>query len=566
MIHFQQTPIEILSSRVASARQLLRDDCVAPAMNLSQQVIDQAHASAEPLIGQTEKAAEWRRLLGLESEAGLLLSRAARRASLFDRAVVAIRAALRAAESADLAEAACLAHAEYTHILATLGRNDEALNEANAAFRASARLDGRLDVAAYEALGSVHWMMGQWDDLRDICQRVLALAEAKDATEYCALAHAGLGAAEEGFAMLARGRGDEEQAREHWRRESLHAVACARAWSRLGDVHNVGYAHNMQAVALLGLKEYGASRALLDPFLASLGDKHSARRTLALMNLADVDLAEGALDKAVARLQEAVAACEALGLPYYEAACCEMLSRAYEGQGDLAAALACHRRFNAVQMRSVSETSHTRALAIALVHETELAQHDAKVQRARAERLDSQNMALLTDAARLARDSMEDAMTGIANRRRFDQILQDELNPQSCSLALLDVDHFKQVNDRFSHLVGDQVLRRIGALLKCSCRRTDLAARYGGEEFVLVLDGLDIEEAQAVCERLRRSIETEDWASIDPRLSVTVSIGLAHGSEPGPARNSQALLALADARLYAAKKAGRNRLVGVGGG
>ncbi len=163
---------------------------------------------------------------------------------------------------------------------------------------------------------------------------------------------------------------------------------------------------------------------------------------------------------------------------------------------------------------------------------------------------------------------MEDALTGIANRRRPDQAMRDDLPAagaaQPDSLALLDIDHFKRINDNFSHQMGDEVLRRLGAILARSCRREDLAARYGGEEFVLILRGLDPEAAQRACERVRAAVATADWADLQPGLRVTVSIGLAHHDKASAEQAPQALLALVDSRLYAAKRCRRSRVVDQG--
>ena len=112
--------------------------------------------------------------------------------------------------------------------------------------------------------------------------------------------------------------------------------------------------------------------------------------------------------------------------------------------------------------------------------------------------------------------------------------------------------------------MGDEVLRRLGAILARSCRREDLAARDGGEEFVLILRGLDPEAAQRACERVRAAVAATVWADLQPGLRVAVSIGLAHHDEASAEPAPQALLALAHSRLYAAKRGRRNRVVDQG--
>jgi diguanylate cyclase (GGDEF)-like protein len=242
----------------------------------------------------------------------------------------------------------------------------------------------------------------------------------------------------------------------------------------------------------------------------------------------------------------------------------QLLRRAPE-YGLPVAALAYHRRFHDLYVQVASESSLTQARAMAVKYDTEKAHAVAAAQSARADRLESSHTSLEQQAQTLARLSLEDALTGIGNRRRFDQTLRGESEntdpTRRFSLALLDIDHFKHINDVCSHQVGDAVLRRIGAILAASCRRDDIPARYGGEEFALILVGLSSTAARQVCERVRLAVQNEDWHVLHPALHVTISIGLAHQPEGAAGADVEALLALADRRLYDAKQGGRNRLV-----
>jgi diguanylate cyclase (GGDEF)-like protein len=125
------------------------------------------------------------------------------------------------------------------------------------------------------------------------------------------------------------------------------------------------------------------------------------------------------------------------------------------------------------------------------------------------------------------------------------------------TVALADVDHFKGINDRFSHAVGDEVLRCVGEILRAQCRLGDLAGRYGGEEFMLVFRHLEIAGAAEICERVRRAVEAWDWKSIHPHLRVTLSMGLASSASFDDA---QGVLDAADHWLYEAKHHGRNQI------
>ncbi|MBI4046280.1 MAG: GGDEF domain-containing protein [Devosia nanyangense] len=160
-------------------------------------------------------------------------------------------------------------------------------------------------------------------------------------------------------------------------------------------------------------------------------------------------------------------------------------------------------------------------------------------------------------ADELASQAMRDGLTGIANRRAFDAELA-RLTGQPLAVAMLDLDHFKAINDRFSHMVGDEVLRRLAQILTAHVGAK--AARLGGEEFALLLPGVGEREAADICETVRAAVASEDWADIAGGLAVTVSMGVALTEEGVPGGE---LLAVADRRLYAAKALGRNR--GVGG-
>ena len=170
--------------------------------------------------------------------------------------------------------------------------------------------------------------------------------------------------------------------------------------------------------------------------------------------------------------------------------------------------------------------------------------------------------ALRERSSRLERESQEDPLTGVANRRHFMQRLASEMEValavgQPLTVAVADLDHFKAVNDRLGHAVGDLALRESAALLQRLCRQNDLVARIGGEEFALILPAVTRDSAVDLCEALRQSVEAHDWRAMHPELAVTISIGLSQWD--GTADVGE-LLQTADAQLYRAKRAGRNQV------
>lgn len=208
-----------------------------------------------------------------------------------------------------------------------------------------------------------------------------------------------------------------------------------------------------------------------------------------------------------------------------------------------------------------------------LEHRTELERQRA-VQQLRTQseqfitRVEAEQSRREAERARQRANEMEqhalrDQLTGVGNRRevaaRLPRLLADAESARSpLAVVMLDLDHFKQVNDRFGHLVGDQVLVTVAQMLRDRLRGTDLIARTGGEEFLAVLPDATAARARDVCERLRAQLEAYDWSSLAPGLAVTVSIGLASS----PPWDEAVLMARADAALYRAKAGGRNRIEG----
>jgi diguanylate cyclase (GGDEF)-like protein len=163
--------------------------------------------------------------------------------------------------------------------------------------------------------------------------------------------------------------------------------------------------------------------------------------------------------------------------------------------------------------------------------------------------------------------SRRDGLTGLYNRSHFDEMLAEEFRQAAryrwpLTVMLLDLDHFKDVNDTYGHQSGDAVLQDAARLLESSSRDADICARYGGEEFAAVLVGTDLDGGRAVCERLVQAFQaTQHQMRGGEKLIVTASIGLASLGEPEDFDNVGKFVDAADRALYAAKRAGRNQFV-----
>jgi diguanylate cyclase (GGDEF)-like protein len=217
----------------------------------------------------------------------------------------------------------------------------------------------------------------------------------------------------------------------------------------------------------------------------------------------------------------------------------------------------------------------------ALVALTLQTQQQAKSLAAQANKLSARASTLQQRNEQLRRQATTDALTGLANRARFDEFVADELRramggaapanstatapapptaQRPLALLLLDLDHFKQVNDRFGHQAGDAVLRAVGRVMNTIARAADLAARYGGEEMALVLPDTTRAAAAKIAETLRRAIAARAVPAGTTHVKVTASVGMAVWEPGSPLVTPAHLIRAADLAVYNAKRAGRNRV------
>ena len=223
-----------------------------------------------------------------------------------------------------------------------------------------------------------------------------------------------------------------------------------------------------------------------------------------------------------------------------------LASRVFEMQGKHQQALAELKQLAARERRIRSESLASRSTVVSWQLEMRRSEESRRFLQASAQQLE-----------KLA---LEDPMTGIANRRCFEQVATQSLEASQTEagrpvcLALIDVDRFKEVNDRHSHLVGDKVLQVIAAMLTEHVREEDLAARLAGDEFVLLLRRTELTRASEICERIRRAVAQYGWTGISPGLAVTISVGVAQ-SQPGDALET--LMHRSDIAMYERKAAAR---------
>ncbi|MGV8856405.1 MAG: diguanylate cyclase [Devosia sp.] len=310
------------------------------------------------------------------------------------------------------------------------------------------------------------------------------------------------------------------------------AIRLARGSGDLWTLR-VALANNAEMLALHG--SHYQALVLLEQCAGLPDIPSTGLRIQFLYTLGDVLFRAGRLDDARLSATQAVQLATATKLIDHQVNAVRKLAEILEAQGDIAAALVQHKRFHCLYVRQSGETAQRRARIESIRSETELWRSRAAV---------------------LADQALSDPLTGIANRRSIDQILARLAGTPFC-LAIVDLDHFKSINDRFSHSVGDTVLQRVALTLVDQLGAHGHAGRLGGEEFALVLPNVPEASATALCEGVRIAVAGIDWSDLNAGLHVTISIGLA-GGDGG--QSAAVLMQLADARLYAAKAGGRDRV------
>tara|TARA_Y100001968_G_scaffold178107_1_gene163088 strand:- start:5623 stop:6846 length:1224 start_codon:yes stop_codon:yes gene_type:complete len=226
---------------------------------------------------------------------------------------------------------------------------------------------------------------------------------------------------------------------------------------------------------------------------------------------------------------------------------------------------------NLVRLRQAADSVQVRSASARLQRIVDEAAEQVQEQRATTEKrirsLSDMVRGLHEELDQVKVEAQEDALTGLFNRKSFDDRLEAEfrkarLAPYQFSLVLIDLDHFKAVNDTYGHVVGDRVLQGCGkALQEVVLRRSDFCARYGGEEMAVILADCAAEGAMKVAENLRASIKTVRVKAGKKEIEVTASFGIAEGCDTDLAED---LIGRADAALYIAKRSGRDKVVAAG--
>lgn len=422
-------------------------------------------------------------------------------------------------------------------LLLDMGLTDEAFESAETALNeAEATGDARVIVMAANAKASCLAIARHPELSLPLLERTVALSRDLEDDVMLGWQLLDLGRCQRRHAENV-GATDDVSAPVHWLDLSLESIKEAVEVSgRCGDTWTLRAALADAADLHGRLDEMEQAMACIDRWSDVPGEAGIGPTTQYLYTVGDLMTRAGELEAAEGACTEAVTLAEASGQLDHLLNAIGRLAQLHEKKGEFEKALEFHKRYHALYIRQSGNTAQRRARVAEIHVENDML-------RVRADRLEEQVLL--------------DPLTGIANRRGLDQILQ-RLSGQPFAIAILDLDHFKSVNDRFSHAVGDRVLRAVAALLTDQISVHGHPVRMGGEEFAIIFPDAAPATAAVFCEMVRVAVESTDWEEYAAGLKVTASIGVAAGT--GTEKPDE-VVAAADRRLYRAKAAGRNRVI-----
>ena len=387
-----------------------------------------------------------------------------------------------------------------------------------------------VEVSLTNGLGLVQYGLGNYDEALGYFQRCLAMAAEGDLT--------GRADANNNIAYTLHMLGRDQE-----------AVAYGRAglalFDRLGTA--VGKMETLQSLGAIhrALGQYAEAMAFLLEGIDLARRNNSPLLEMAyVLEISRIREVQGEFDEAEHEVLQALRTAERVGSLTNISLLHERLVEIYKARQDYRSALLHFEAFHAAYRQMFNEASDRRFKNLEIQHQLAITRQQADIYRELAG---------------------TDALTGLVNRRRFLEVAEIALQRarserRQLALLMLDVDHFKQVNDRYGHAAGDAVLASIAATLKKSLRQGDLAGRYGGEEFVALVSDLSSPQVLNVAERIRQSVAQQAIEVERASIQLTVSLG-AVSIDPAQLLPLPVLLNCADQALYQAKQQGRNRVV-----
>ncbi|MCL4395071.1 MAG: diguanylate cyclase [Chloroflexi bacterium] len=290
-------------------------------------------------------------------------------------------------------------------------------------------------------------------------------------------------------------------------------------------------------------------------------------RFWSLFNLGKVYLSLGDADSARSHLQSALLVSQTLDNRPGQFQCHELLAQLHERRGELADALAHYKQFHSLKETVFNEDAAKRLAGLQVIHQVETARRELEIHHLKTIELQKEIEERKSAQAALEKLATTDALTGLLNRREFFVLAEREFQRArqenfALSVILLDLDHFKRINDTLGHAIGDQALAAAAKTVRSCLREDEIVGRYGGDEFVILLPGSDLAVAAQVAERLHARVAAQSIPTERGPVALSISLGI---EELGVQSCSlDILLDHADQAMYTAKRAGRNRSAAYG--
>ncbi len=346
------------------------------------------------------------------------------------------------------------------------------------------------------------------------------------------------------------------------------SLNCLSMFQELNSILDIANCYDTMAQIYLGMGDYlQAETNLLKGLQIIEPIENQVLNTYLLKSLGRVYLAQDDLPKAIDQLEKALAIAQKNGYRGEQAECHQLLAAVHERQSDHLRALQHFKLFYEINKEIAGDAATKRLAILNVTHAVENAKHDAEIYRLRNIELQSEIDERKRIQGVLEELATRDPLTSLFNRRYFLEKSEQEFERairyhHPMAVIMLDLDHFKQVNDTYGHPVGDQVLAMVAKRLKEFMRIVDIAGRMGGEEFAMVLPETGLSGASQAAARLCDLFSSEAFVIKTYTIRVTASIGVtcfvpAEGSDP-PAFDT--LLQQADQALYMAKNAGRSQV------
>jgi diguanylate cyclase (GGDEF)-like protein len=336
-------------------------------------------------------------------------------------------------------------------------------------------------------------------------------------------------------------------------------------YEEIGDNHGQAEVLNSIGDVYTALNEHAQAISYFNKALKvsqEVGHKHEEVETL--LRIGRYYARSGQTKDALRALKDALAAAEELGVKRCIYECHQEMARIYKSIGDFENALEHFEKFYDVHKDVFNENETNRIESLEVMHQVETARKDAEIFRLKNVALQNEIDERKKVQAALKKLAITDPLTSLFNRRHFFELAGDELqksrmNDHHFSVILADIDDFKQVNDRFGHTAGDQVLINLSERMREAVRKEDTLARYGGEEFIILLPDINTKEAKQIAERLRENVAEYSIEVEGNLIQVSISVGVAYFMGETDV-TVETLLNRADMTMYEAKQDGGNQV------